>query len=99
MKRVTVSQAKNKLSELLRAVRRGETVLILNRNTPVARLAPAYPSDAEDDHGMASLVRDGAVDPPKKRLDVEDFFAMPRAKLPRGVSAVEALLKDREESM
>jgi len=37
---VSVSEAKNRLSELLRRVQAGEEVLILDRGVPVARLTP-----------------------------------------------------------
>jgi prevent-host-death family protein len=40
MKRVGVAQLKAKLSEYLRAVRAGETFAVLDRSTPIARLAP-----------------------------------------------------------
>jgi prevent-host-death family protein len=101
MKRATISQAKNKLSELLRAVRRGETVLILDRNTPVAKLVPVYSADEDEDGDdrLASLVREGHATPARKRLDVKRFFSLPRPKLPPGVSAIDALLADREESL
>ena len=37
MKTATISEVKNRLSAYLRAVRAGETVLILDRDQPVAR--------------------------------------------------------------
>ena len=40
MKRVRIADLKARLSEYLRAVRRGETVVVLDRNTPVAHLSP-----------------------------------------------------------
>lgn len=41
MIKVNVLEAKNRLSQLLRAVQRGEEVVIANRGEPVARLVPA----------------------------------------------------------
>lgn len=41
MIKVNVLEAKNRLSELLRAVQRGEEVIIANRGEPVARLVAA----------------------------------------------------------
>lgn len=41
MKTVTIAELRNRLSEYLRAVRSGETVLVLNRDQPVARILPA----------------------------------------------------------
>ena len=44
---VNVLEAKNRLSELLRAVQRGEEVVIANRGKGLARLAPLNASAAE----------------------------------------------------
>jgi prevent-host-death family protein len=41
VRRATVAELKNRLSEYLRAVRAGEEVLVLNRDQPVARIVPA----------------------------------------------------------
>lgn len=41
MKRVRIADLKAKLSEHLRAVRRGETIAVLDRDTPIARIVPA----------------------------------------------------------
>jgi prevent-host-death family protein len=46
MIKVNVLEAKNRLSELLRAVQRGEEVVIANRGEPVARIVPAGQSAA-----------------------------------------------------
>ena len=40
MMKVNVAQAKAKMSELLRRVKSGETVIISERNVPVAELRP-----------------------------------------------------------
>jgi len=40
MKEVGVAELKARLSEYLRAVRRGETIAVLDRQTPVARIVP-----------------------------------------------------------
>lgn len=37
---VRVAELKSRLSEYLRRVRRGETVTVLDRDTPIARLTP-----------------------------------------------------------
>lgn len=59
MHRASISEAKNKLSALLDRVRAGETILILDRGTPVAKLAPAQ--DVPDDARLARLERAGIV--------------------------------------
>src|SRR5262252_2573238 len=40
MKQVRIAQLKARLSAYLRAVRRGETIAVLDRDTPVARIVP-----------------------------------------------------------
>lgn len=40
MKQVRIASLKARLSEYLRAVRRGETVTVLDRDTPIAQLVP-----------------------------------------------------------
>jgi prevent-host-death family protein len=40
MRQVRIADLKARLSEYLRAVRRGETIAVLDRNTPVAQLVP-----------------------------------------------------------
>jgi len=40
MKQVRIAELKARLSEYLRAVRRGETVTVLDRETPVAQIVP-----------------------------------------------------------
>jgi prevent-host-death family protein len=40
MKQVGIAELKARLSEYLRAVRRGETIAVLDRETPVAQIVP-----------------------------------------------------------
>ncbi len=47
MKKAMVSELKAKLSAYLSAVRQGETVLVCDRKTPIARLIP-YTQDTEE---------------------------------------------------
>jgi prevent-host-death family protein len=46
MKRAKISELKAKLSAYLRNVRNGETVLVVDRTTPIAKLMPI---EAEDE--------------------------------------------------
>ena len=41
MRQVRIAELKARLSEYLRAVRRGETIAVLDRDTPVAQIIPA----------------------------------------------------------
>jgi prevent-host-death family protein len=40
MKQVRIAELKARLSEYLRAVRRGETIFVLDRDTPIAQIVP-----------------------------------------------------------
>ena len=95
MKTATISQAKNHLSELLAGVKRGETVLILERDRPIARIVPIDASQQSDDERLADLERRGivrrAARPPRKTLP-------PPIAMPKGVSILEALLEERDEA-
>ncbi len=46
MKQVGIAELKSRLSEYLRAVRRGETISILDRETPVAQIVPVQQGSA-----------------------------------------------------
>jgi antitoxin (DNA-binding transcriptional repressor) of toxin-antitoxin stability system len=98
MKRASVSQVKSRLSAYLKDVQRGETVLIFDRDKPVARLEPVNRKDIPDEERVKELVRLGIAKAPKKKLDVEALFAMPAPRIPEEV-AIRAVIQDREESM
>jgi len=46
MRQVRIAELKARLSEYLRAVRRGETITVLDRETPVAQIVPVRASPA-----------------------------------------------------
>lgn len=93
MKTTTITQAKNGLSALIDQVRGGESVLILDRGVPVARLEPvaAYPDPTGHLSRLerAGVIRVGEAAPP---LDLLRQAAPP---LETGGSAVAALLDER----
>lgn len=97
MRRTSITDAKNNLSALIDRVRRGETVLICDRNRPVAQLQPVGPGDGSgtDAPWLAGLVRDGVVAPAGRPLSLR---SLPKPVQPaRPVSIVDALHADREE--
>jgi prevent-host-death family protein len=54
---VNVLEAKNRLSQLIRAAQAGEDVVIANRGAPVARLVPARPKKtAGSNSGTAEAI-------------------------------------------
>jgi prevent-host-death family protein len=96
MKIASTSQTKNQLSALIAAVKQGETVLIMDRDRPVARLVPVGNSDWDDPEGrLARLERSGVLKRAKgpPALDILDE-ARPTPK--EGVSVLAALLEERE---
>jgi prevent-host-death family protein len=88
----TITEAKNRLSALIDHVRGGESVLIVDRGIPVARLESALGADG--DGRIARLERSGAVRPARKPPAVDLLSSEPpRARA--GVSALAALLEER----
>jgi len=90
VKTAAVTDLKNRLSHYLRLVARGESVTILDRGRPVARLLRIEDSDADLD----ALVAAGLARPPLRGLP-KDFLLR---KLPRPKASVQsALIEDRED--
>ncbi len=94
MKIASVSEAKNTLSALLDLVKAGETVVIVDRGTPVAQLQAVARSESVTGRlgrlERAGLVRRGEGDP---RAAVQ----VPPPALARGLgtAALDALVEDR----
>jgi prevent-host-death family protein len=93
MNTATITEAKNRLSALIDRVRSGESILILDRGLPVARLEPVATSP--DPTGRlrrlerAGLIRVGDAAPPLELLRT------PAPTLSPGASSVQALLQER----
>ena len=103
MKTVTVAEAKAGIARLLKLVRQGETVVVMSRGKAVAEIRPAGgPSVAEpsvplwSEHAL-ELARKGVIILPDKKLDLDRIRAA-RAKLPKGMGVLDALLAEREEN-
>lgn len=97
MKTATISETKNNLSALLDRVRAGETVLILDRETPVARLEPVGPAaDAGRDARLAKLEREGRVRRGTGKASRLVLGSLP-VRPASGADVLEALLEEREE--
>ena len=97
MKKVSVTEAKNGLSRLLAEVSRGESVLIVHRGTPVARIEPYQTDTLGDDQAAADLIRRGIADPPAAPCTVEELQAMPSPRLPERVSASRLIVAERAD--
>jgi prevent-host-death family protein len=94
MRVATITEAKNRLSALIDHVRGGESVLIVDRGIPVARLESAVSADANPQGRIARLERAGAVRPARRPPPTEVLSSRPPSARP-GASAVAALLEDR----
>jgi antitoxin (DNA-binding transcriptional repressor) of toxin-antitoxin stability system len=90
MKTAPVTDVKNRLSHYLRLVARGETVTILDRGRPIARLSRVQAGEAEID----ALVAAGLARPPLDPLP-KDFLTR-TLPVPKA-SVVDALLDDRRD--
>ena len=96
MRSVSVSEAKNSLSALLREIRGGASILITDRGVPVARLlAPlsgrGMPASALE------LAQQGRLRLPERQPNTR-WLDQPRPAPKKGRSAVAALLAEREGS-
>jgi prevent-host-death family protein len=83
MKQVRIAELKARLSEYLRAVRRGETIAVLDRETPIAQIIPVR------DRSALRVRKPAPGTPPLNRV------RLPRpAKL--NVDVVQLLLEERQ---
>ncbi|HJO03738.1 MAG TPA: type II toxin-antitoxin system prevent-host-death family antitoxin [Acidobacteriota bacterium] len=83
MTMVNTSELKAKLSSYLAAVRRGETVVVCDRHTPIARLVP-----------MDSRATDLDVDEPKRSpAEIANYEPV---RLLKAVDPIEMLRQDRD---
>ena len=95
MRTATITQAKNGLSALLDRVRAGESIIILDRGRPVARLTPATEYD-DPDGRLARLERAGVIRIGTGAPPVE-LLMRPGPTLGPDASVLEALLEERRE--
>ncbi len=92
----TITEAKNRLSALIDQVRSGESVLIVDRGTPVARLESAISGAPDAEGRIARLERAGAVRAARKPPAME-VLASPPPSAGARTGAVAALLEERRE--
>lgn len=84
MKQAQIAQLKAHLSQYLAEVRRGDTVIVCDRNTPIARLVPyTEPGD------------DFVVHEPT--WSAADLKSVPGVKLKRGADLVRILRESRDQ--
>lgn len=92
----SITEAKNQLSALIDRVRGGESVLIVDRGVPVARLESATSGNVEPGGRLARLQRAGIVRP--ARIAAYGNPLVGRPPHPRGdASIVQAIVRERRE--
>lgn len=94
MKRATLTETKNNLSALVDQVRHGETILILDRGRPVARLESVLEGDSASEGRVERLERQGFLRRGARRR-LRSFLETRPPQLRKGSSAVEELLEER----
>jgi prevent-host-death family protein len=83
MKQVRIAELKARLSEYLRAVRRGESIAVLDRETPVAQIVPIR-------HHTALRIRKPAPGTP-----APNRVLLPK-QLKLNIDVVQLLLEERQ---
>ena len=73
MKEARVSELKARLSAYLSEVRRGETVTVFDRNTPIARIVPFAAEDEQEriEEPTRSLTRLRTLQPIRLRRNID----------------------------
>jgi prevent-host-death family protein len=84
MKEVGIAELKSRLSEFLRIVQGGESIVVLDRNRAVAQIVPV-----RDRPGLR--IRKPATDSPKPNK-----VALPKRSLAQKIDVVQLLLEERQ---
>lgn len=96
MRTATITEAKNGLSALIDYVRNGETVLIMDRGRPVARLESAIEIEGDDRGRLARLERAGLI-----RIgtstQIPELLKQPAPEPTGRAGIVEILLEERRQ--
>jgi len=92
---IKISELKNRLSHYLGLVRRGEAVLVSDRDEVIARIEPAGGRDRSDDSAewLASLERRGILRRASRRLPRDWIARAPEVK----ADLVDAVIRERAE--
>jgi prevent-host-death family protein len=96
MKRATLTDTKNNLSALVDQVQHGETILILDRGRPVARLESVVGIVDDPEGRLVRLERQGLLRRASEPLPREILMVKP-PRPSEGASALETLLTERRE--
>ena len=92
MKNARISELRDSLSEYLARVRKGETVIVYDRDTPIARIEPIPPAEESLPDWAREAERRGILSPPKIR---DGAKLPPPVKVDPKFSLLAALLEER----
>lgn len=93
MKIANIATAKNHFSRLIEQVKQGETVVITDRNRPVAQIRPLEAGEVP----LEALHASGLLSPPQSTLNVAAFITAARPVMPAAGSLRDAILEERED--
>lgn len=95
MKSASISELKNRLSAYLDMVRAGESVVVLDRDRPVAIIERVGPAEGHDPR-IARLERAGLLRPPATDEPL-DLDALRQAVPVSAAGLLEALVEERRQ--
>jgi prevent-host-death family protein len=93
MKNARISELRDKLSDYLARVRKGETVIVYDRDTPIARIEPIAPASDDVPDWVHEARRRGITTPPRNPNAPKITLPPPKPKEP--LNLLEALLEER----
>jgi len=92
MKNARISELRDGLSEYLARVRKGETIIVFDRDTPIARIEPiTFEENAPE--WLQNAYRHGIATPPRIRDGAK--ITLPPYKPKKPARLLEALLEER----
>jgi antitoxin (DNA-binding transcriptional repressor) of toxin-antitoxin stability system len=92
MKNARISELRDGLSDYLARVRKGETIIVYDRDTPIARIEPITLEENAPEW-LQNAYRRGIATPPRIRDGAR--IALPPYKPKRPARLLEALLEER----
>jgi prevent-host-death family protein len=95
MKTTNIAELKNHLSSFLADVKRGEEILISDRNQPIAKIVPLYNTSDFSVEELA-LAASGILRLPEESEVSESFLKEKRSTL-NSETAIKAIIDERDE--
>ena len=96
MRTAKISELKAKLSAHIQYVNNGEEVLILDRNTPVARLVSAGPEEVYGERERR-LIAKGILTPPRDPGNKAAFIPVPAGDRPISQAVMDQVWEEERE--